>query len=200
VHVQRGSGHLTAPGVAGHCRAGEPWSARGSKPYRAGVYVSQHLSFARYGKATDGRPRPEPDWGNPTVRDRRGACGNVDHGGMRHPPRVSKERVLETLHLKLCAPQIYPDRDGLLGLLDRRALPHARGKPAAHVCLPRHIQQHVVRLAIAAVPKKRRRSWLISSTILIVSIGLTLTPARYTTEVIIDKIMAYGVLAEKACM
>src|SRR4029450_13346536 len=56
-----------------------------------------------------GRPGPEPDWGNPTVRDRRGACGNVDHGGMRHPPRVSKERVLETLHLKLCAPQIYPD-------------------------------------------------------------------------------------------
>jgi leucine-zipper of insertion element IS481 len=62
-------------------------------------------------------------------------------------------------------------RDGLLGLIDRRALPHARGKPAAHVCLPRHIQQHVVRLAIAAVPKKRRRSWLISSTILIVSLG-----------------------------
>ena len=27
-----------------------------------------------------------------------------------HPPRVSKERVLETLHLQLCAPQIYPDR------------------------------------------------------------------------------------------
>src|SRR5215510_9463552 len=38
-----------------------------------------------------------------------GACGNVDQGGTRHPPRVSKERVLETLHLKLCAPQIYPD-------------------------------------------------------------------------------------------
>jgi transposase len=33
----------------------------------------------------------------------------VDHGGTRHPPRVSKERVLETLHLQLCAPQIYPD-------------------------------------------------------------------------------------------
>jgi hypothetical protein len=62
-------------------------------------------------------------------------------------------------------------RDGLLGLLDRRALPHARGKPAAHVYLPRPIQQHVVRLAISAVPKERRRSWLISSTILIVSLG-----------------------------
>jgi hypothetical protein len=62
-------------------------------------------------------------------------------------------------------------RDGLLGLLDRCALPHARGKPAAHVCLPRPIQPQVVRLAIAAVPKERRRSWLSSSTILIVSLG-----------------------------
>ena len=56
-----------------------------------------------------GEPRSEPDWGNPTVRDRRGACGNVDHGGTRPPPRTSKERVLETLHLKLRAPQFYPD-------------------------------------------------------------------------------------------
>ena len=39
-----------------------------------------------------------------------GACGNVDHGGTRHPPRLSKERVLETLCLQLRAPQIYPDR------------------------------------------------------------------------------------------
>ena len=91
------------------CRAGEQWSARGSKPERTGVYVGQHFSFVRAGKATDGEPRSEPDWGNPTVRDRRGACGNVDYGGTRHPPRVSKERVLETLRLTLCAPQIYPD-------------------------------------------------------------------------------------------
>ena len=107
----QGSGHLAASGVAGHGRAGEQWSARGSKLERDGVYVSQHLSCVRYGKATDGEPRSEPAWGKPTVRDRRGACGNVDHGGTRHPPRVSKERVLETLHLKLCVPQIYPDSD-----------------------------------------------------------------------------------------
>jgi hypothetical protein len=31
----------------------------------------QHLSFGRAGKATDGEPRSEPDWGKPTVRDRR---------------------------------------------------------------------------------------------------------------------------------
>jgi hypothetical protein len=40
-------------------------------------------------------------------------------------------------------------RSGLLGLVDRRSLPHARGKPGADVFLPRHIQQHVVRLAMA---------------------------------------------------
>jgi hypothetical protein len=72
--------------------------------------VSQHVNFAWYGKATTGKPRSEPDWGKPTVRDRRGACGNVDHGGTRTPPRLSKERVLVTLHLQSCAPQIYPDR------------------------------------------------------------------------------------------
>src|SRR5712691_8791739 len=71
----------------------------------------------RPGKATAGRPRSEPDWGNPTVRDRREACGNVDHGGTRHPPRLSKERVLETLRLKSRAPQIYPDcqEDHIIG-------------------------------------------------------------------------------------
>jgi transposase len=40
-------------------------------------------------------------------------------------------------------------RSGLLGLIDQRTLPHARGKPAAEVFLPRHIQQHIVRLAMA---------------------------------------------------
>jgi transposase len=40
-------------------------------------------------------------------------------------------------------------RHGLLGLSDRRTLPHTRGKPGAAVFLPRHIQQHVVRLAMA---------------------------------------------------
>src|SRR5262249_26541627 len=42
------------------------------KPDHAGAYVSQHLNCARYGKTTTGKPRSEPDWGKPTVRDRRG--------------------------------------------------------------------------------------------------------------------------------
>jgi transposase InsO family protein len=40
-------------------------------------------------------------------------------------------------------------RSGLLGLIDQRTLPHARGQPGAEVFLPRHIQQQIVRLAIA---------------------------------------------------
>jgi hypothetical protein len=40
-------------------------------------------------------------------------------------------------------------RRGLLGLVDRRTLPHARGKPTVDAVLPRSIQQHIVRLAIA---------------------------------------------------
>ena len=38
-----------------------------------------------------------------------GACGNVSYGGTRNPPRVSKERGLETLRLRLRAPHFYPD-------------------------------------------------------------------------------------------
>src|ERR1700688_4939585 len=35
------------------------------------------------GKIHEGKPRSEPDWGKPTVRDRRGACGNVATIGSR---------------------------------------------------------------------------------------------------------------------
>jgi transposase len=40
-------------------------------------------------------------------------------------------------------------RAGLLGLVDRRTLPHTRGTPTVDAVLPRSIQQHIVRLAIA---------------------------------------------------
>jgi transposase len=40
-------------------------------------------------------------------------------------------------------------RNGLLGLIDRRTLPHPRRNPAVEDLLPRHIQQYIVRLAIA---------------------------------------------------
>jgi transposase InsO family protein len=40
-------------------------------------------------------------------------------------------------------------RHGLLGLINRRQLPHPWGKTAIEELLPRHIQQHIVQLAIA---------------------------------------------------
>ncbi len=81
---QRGSGHLavpgscpdTEPGLDGPRSRDEPVS----KLTAQGVYVSQHLSLGVVRKAHGGKPRSEPDSGNPTVRDRRGACGNVARG------------------------------------------------------------------------------------------------------------------------
>jgi transposase len=40
-------------------------------------------------------------------------------------------------------------REGLLGLLDQRTRPHSWGKPSIEALLPRHVQQHLVPLAIA---------------------------------------------------
>ena len=50
----------------------------------------------------------QPDSGKPTVRDERGAHGDVDYGGIRNPLLGSKERRSETLHLQLHAPCFYP--------------------------------------------------------------------------------------------
>ena len=66
------------------------------KPALRGVYVSQRLSFLMVGKACRGKPGSEPYSGNPTVRDRRGACGNVDASRARRssiptpPPRKAR--------------------------------------------------------------------------------------------------------------
>ncbi len=40
--------------------------------------MSQHLSLMLYRKATEGKSESEPDSGNPTVWDRRGASGNMN--------------------------------------------------------------------------------------------------------------------------
>ena len=50
----------------------------------------------------------QPDSGNPTVRDERGACGNVNHGGTMNPLHLPKGCMSETLCLKLRAPYFYP--------------------------------------------------------------------------------------------
>ena len=47
------------------------------KPVVRGVDARQRLSFTTAGKVGARGPRSEPDSGNPTVRDRREASGNV---------------------------------------------------------------------------------------------------------------------------
>ena len=111
--VQRGSGHLAVPGRGPDSEPGQArtrsWNEPMSKPRTRGVYACQRLSLIARGKARGGKPRSEPDSGNPTVRDRRGAWGNVAHGGIRIPPSIPKGLVSETLHLPVRAPQLYPD-------------------------------------------------------------------------------------------
>ncbi len=93
---QRGSGHLAVPGPAPDSAPG-PRGPRSrdepvSKPGRSGAYARQRLSFLCRGKVHGGKPRSEPDSGNPTVRDRREACGNVIYDGTVPPPRRPKGR------------------------------------------------------------------------------------------------------------
>jgi hypothetical protein len=56
----------------------------------------------------------QPDSGNPTVRDERGACGNVGYGGTRNPSHIPKGCVSETLCLRLRALYFYPTRAFLI--------------------------------------------------------------------------------------
>lgn len=57
------------------------WRRGGANSTASGRRVRQHRSFAPWRKARPEKwraePRPEPDSGNPTVRDRRGALRNV---------------------------------------------------------------------------------------------------------------------------
>jgi len=117
--VRRGSGHLVGPG---RWPDTEPvldqpfneWTeAYSGQPAMAGVYMGQHLSLAVAGKAVGDTPGSEPDSGNPTVRDRRGACGTVAIMGaglrasgkpLNRPPDPTVVR----------APYFYPDQTSSL--------------------------------------------------------------------------------------
>ena len=81
--VQRGSGHVAVPGWV-QTLSWETCTPRSrnepiGKAVEGGAYMRQHLSLPSTVKADRGKPRSEPDSGNPTVRDRRGARGNVTH-------------------------------------------------------------------------------------------------------------------------
>ena len=81
---QRGSGHLVGRDWYRTLSRAIPSHLIGPrltcKPHPRGVDMGQHLSFISCGKAVGGKPRSEPDSGNPSVRDRRGSCGNVGYG------------------------------------------------------------------------------------------------------------------------
>ena len=84
---QRGSGYSVAtivgdaPDTELGYAAPASWRRGKANSRVSGRRVRQHRSFARRRKARPEKwraePRPEPDSGNPTVRDRRGASGNV---------------------------------------------------------------------------------------------------------------------------
>ena len=68
--------------------------------------MSQRLNLITAGKACTGEPRSEPDSGNPTVRDRRGARGDMAMGvGLRPTTKA----VDEPPNPKARALRIYPD-------------------------------------------------------------------------------------------
>ncbi len=95
---QRGSGHSVAttvrdaPDTELGYAAPASWRRGKANSRVTGRRVRQHRSFARWGKARlekwRAEPRPEPDSGNPTVRDRRGASGNVASWSILHAARA----------------------------------------------------------------------------------------------------------------
>jgi hypothetical protein len=75
---------------------------------RRGVCMSVLELRRESGKTYEGKPRSEPDWGKPTVRDRRGACGIVVSmgAGLRPNGKLLDKPPDPAV---TCAPHFYPD-------------------------------------------------------------------------------------------
>src|SRR5437870_13777622 len=99
------------------CDVGQPRrmeTCGAEEPYEGNLHVRFCGGIGRViADPTRTEPRPEPDSGKPTVRDRRGACGTVNHGGTRHPlhNRKGAERKLSTYR---CARRISIPTTGTL--------------------------------------------------------------------------------------
>ncbi len=97
---QRGSGHSvvslpnTYPGIDREsCGLGARRGCGQTMRARGVCAPALELPLAwegPYSARWQAEPRSEPDSGNPTVRDRRGALRNVTHGGTRNPLRNRK--------------------------------------------------------------------------------------------------------------
>ena len=80
------------------------------KPEWVGVNASEHLSFARLGKASRGKPRRKPESRNSTFRDCRGASVNVVMVGSDLPRnRKSEDSEDGTPPPTTGATELYPD-------------------------------------------------------------------------------------------
>ncbi len=78
-----------------------------------GAYAGERLNLGNMREGPAGKCLCcQPDSGKPTVRDERGACGNVSYGGIRNPRCESKEHRSETLRLRLRASYFYPTVNG----------------------------------------------------------------------------------------
>jgi len=77
------------------------------KPEWVGVNASEHLSFARLGKASRGKPRRKPE---STFRDRMGGLGKRGHGGKWTCLAIERARTARTVppHLPLARPSSIP--------------------------------------------------------------------------------------------
>src|SRR3954464_9272182 len=110
---RRGSGHLAVLGrprtLSRDHRALETGTSFVENCSGRGRARSQPERFGRWGKSAKGKPRSEPDSGDPTVRDRRGARGDMAMGvGLRPTAKA----VDQPPNPKVRALRIYPDRPG----------------------------------------------------------------------------------------
>jgi hypothetical protein len=105
-------------------------SGRPRRRYRRGQVVLSRACRARSSSATGRRrvraePRPEPDSGNPTVRDRRGASGNVASWSMISTRRARLIPISTSARWDLCGGRAEPSK--------RRPVPTATGLAQRYV-------------------------------------------------------------------
>ena len=115
---QRSSEHLAVL-LWSTAKAGGAMSFRDEsrgKPDWVGVNASERLSFARFGKASRGKPRRKPESRNSTFRDCRGGLGKRGHGGNVNPPRNRKSEDGNPPPTT-GATELYPDHVRICGRL-----------------------------------------------------------------------------------
>jgi hypothetical protein len=98
-------------------------SANAQLALESGVLgVSRSVPYL-VGRRRSDRPRSEPDWGNPAVRDRRGAWGNVSHGRTRIPARQRKRGAGHSRPTGRARPRSIPTPGRWLAVLRLQSQP-----------------------------------------------------------------------------